>query len=76
MVALRGLTLDGLAHGGAAVGRAQDGRVVFVKAGCPGDVVNAEITADHGRYLEAAIAAARAPEIALRTVTSGALAAQ
>lgn len=56
MVALRGLTLDGLAHGGAAVARAEDGRVVFVKAGCPGDVVDAEITADHGRYLEASIA--------------------
>lgn len=53
---LRDLHVDGLAHGGAAVARASDGRVVFVAGGCPGDVVTAEITADHGRYLEAGIA--------------------
>ena len=55
MAAILGLRLDGLAHGGAAVGRAQDGRVVFVKAGCPGDIVDVEVTADHGRYLEGVI---------------------
>jgi 23S rRNA (uracil1939-C5)-methyltransferase len=56
MASIRELHLDGLAHGGLAVGRAEDGRVVFVKEGCPGDVVDAEVTADHGRYLEADIA--------------------
>jgi 23S rRNA (uracil1939-C5)-methyltransferase len=55
MAAILGLRLDGLAHGGAAVGRAQDSRVVFVKAGCPGDIVDVEVTADHGRYLEGVI---------------------
>jgi 23S rRNA (uracil1939-C5)-methyltransferase len=52
---LRDLHIDGLAHGGSAVARAADGRVVFVAAGCPGDVVTASVTADHGRYLEADI---------------------
>ena len=53
---LRDLHIDGLAHGGAAVARAADGRVVFVAGGCPGDVVTASVTTDHGRYLEADIA--------------------
>jgi 23S rRNA (uracil1939-C5)-methyltransferase len=48
--------LEGLAHGGAAVGHAADGRVVFVNGGCPGDTVELEVVADHGRYLEADIA--------------------
>jgi 23S rRNA (uracil1939-C5)-methyltransferase len=67
MAAIRGLQLDGLAHGGSAVGRAEDGRVVFVKAGCPGDVVDAEVTADHGRYLEAVIATIVTPSAERRT---------
>lgn len=45
--------IDGLAHGGAAVGRADDGRVVFVRGGCPGDVLDVTVSADKGRYLEA-----------------------
>lgn len=53
MERLTGLTIDGLAHGGSAVARATDGRVVFVRGGCPGDVVDAEVTADKGRFLEA-----------------------
>jgi 23S rRNA (uracil1939-C5)-methyltransferase len=53
---LHALHIDGLAHGGSAVARAQDGRVVFVTGACPGDVVDARITADHGRYAEADIA--------------------
>jgi len=53
---LEGLHIDGLAHGGNAVARAADGRVVFVRQGCPGDVVDVEVTADHGRYSEGVIA--------------------
>ncbi len=53
---LRDLHIDGLAHGGASVARTPDGRVVFVAGGCPGDVVTASITTDHGRYIEASIA--------------------
>ncbi len=56
MASITGLRLDGLAHGGSAVGRAEDGRVVFVRFGCPGDVVDVEVMADHGRYLEGDIA--------------------
>jgi 23S rRNA (uracil1939-C5)-methyltransferase len=66
MATLTGLTIDGLAHGGAAVARA-DGRVVFVRGGCPGDVVDAEIVADHGRYLEAEIAQIVTPSPDRRT---------
>lgn len=67
MATIGSLHLDGLAHGGSAVGRAEDGRVVFVKAGCPGDVVDVEVTADHGRYLEAAIARIVTPSAERRT---------
>jgi len=67
MATIRSLHLDGLAHGGSAVGRAEDGRVVFVKTGCPGDVVDAEVTADHGRYLEATIARIVTPSAERRT---------
>jgi 23S rRNA (uracil1939-C5)-methyltransferase len=64
---LEDLHIDGLAHGGAAVARTADGRVVFVKAGCPGDVVKATVTVDHGRYLEAEIAEITAPSPERRT---------
>jgi len=67
MASIGGLHLDGLAHGGSAVGRTEDGRVVFVKAGCPGDVVDVEVTADHGRYLEASITRVVTPSPERRT---------
>lgn len=53
---LQNVTIEGLAHGGAGVGHAADGRVVFVRASCPGDVVDVTVTADRGRYLEGDIA--------------------
>ena len=64
---LRSLHIDGLAHGGSAVARAEDGRVVFVAAGCPGDVVDAQVTTDHGRYVEAEITAIVTPSAERRT---------
>jgi 23S rRNA (uracil1939-C5)-methyltransferase len=67
MASIGGLRLDGLAHGGSAVGRAADGRVVFVKAGCPGDVVDVDVTTDHGRYLDAVIARVVDPSPERRT---------
>jgi 23S rRNA (uracil1939-C5)-methyltransferase len=67
MPLLTSLHIDGLAHGGSAVARAEDGRVVFVAAGCPGDVVDVEITVDHGRYLEAEIAQIVTPSPERRT---------
>jgi 23S rRNA (uracil1939-C5)-methyltransferase len=41
-----------MAAGGRAVARLDDGRVVFVEGAAPGDVVEAEILADKGRFLE------------------------
>ncbi len=52
---IESLHIDSLAHGGAAVGRAADGRVIFVRGGCPGDVVDAEIACDKGTFVEADI---------------------
>lgn len=47
------VSIESLAHGGDAVGRAADGRTVFVSGACPGDTVAARITSDKGRYLTA-----------------------
>lgn len=49
--------IDSLAHGGDGVGRLPDGRAVFVRASCPGDIVRIELTAykesfARGRILE------------------------
>jgi 23S rRNA (uracil1939-C5)-methyltransferase len=41
---LRTLRLDGLAFGGDAVGRDEEGRVVFVAGGAPGDLVEVKIS--------------------------------
>ncbi len=49
------LRIASLAFGGDAVARADDGRTVFVAGGCPGDLVTAQVTADHGRYLQARV---------------------
>lgn len=67
MDTLRGLHVEGLAHGGSAVARAEDGRVVFIKYGCPGDVVDVTVTADRGRFLEAEIADIITPSADRRT---------
>lgn len=64
---LRALHIDGLAHGGSAVARADDGRVIFVAGACPGDVVDAQVTADHGRYVDAEIADLVTPSPERRT---------
>ena len=45
--------LHGFAHGGEAVGRLPDGRVVFVAYAIPGEQVSVEITEDHKRYARA-----------------------
>ena len=57
------LELSGFAHGGRAIGRAEDGRVVFVEYGIPGERVIAEITNDTPGYIEAtAVLVLRASE--------------
>ncbi len=47
------LELTGFAAGGRAVGHAEDGRVVFVEYGIPGERVIAEITNDQPNMIEA-----------------------
>ncbi len=49
------LELTGFAHGGYAIGRAPDGRVVFASYGIPGERVVAEITGEAPTYLEATV---------------------
>lgn len=44
-----------LARGGRAVGRHADGRVLFVAGAVPGDVVEAEVTLESERFLEARV---------------------
>ncbi len=44
-----------LARGGRAVGRHTDGRVLFVAGGVPGDTVEAEVTLESERFLEAKV---------------------
>jgi 23S rRNA (uracil1939-C5)-methyltransferase len=45
--------LTGVASGGKALGHAEDGRVVFVEYGIPGERVVAEITREDTSYIEA-----------------------
>jgi 23S rRNA (uracil1939-C5)-methyltransferase len=47
------LTLDSLAFGGDAVGRAEDGRVVFVPGGAPGDAARVEVDEEHKSFVRA-----------------------
>jgi len=44
------MTLDSLAAGGDAVGRAPDGRVVFVPQGAPGERVRVRLTETHRQF--------------------------
>jgi 23S rRNA (uracil1939-C5)-methyltransferase len=47
------LALTGMANGGAALGRDQKGRVIFVPYAIPGETVRAEIVEDKGRFAQA-----------------------
>jgi 23S rRNA (uracil1939-C5)-methyltransferase len=47
------LRAESLAHGGDVIAKAEDGRVVFLKGAAPGDLVEAEVTQDDGRFLRA-----------------------
>ena len=47
------LTLGGPAAGGGFVARAEDGRVVFVRHGLPGERVRARLTEEHARWARA-----------------------
>jgi tRNA/tmRNA/rRNA uracil-C5-methylase (TrmA/RlmC/RlmD family) len=47
------MTLDGLAHGGSAVGRLPDGTACFVDYAIPGERVRVRVTARHRRWATA-----------------------
>lgn len=47
------IELTGFAHGGRAIGRLDDGRIVFVSYGLPGERVIAEIEEEFPTYVEA-----------------------
>jgi tRNA/tmRNA/rRNA uracil-C5-methylase (TrmA/RlmC/RlmD family) len=47
------LTVDRVAAGGACVGRAPDGRVVFVRHALPGETVRVEVTSSGSKFLRA-----------------------
>ncbi len=49
------LSIETLSYGRAAIAHADDGRVVFVEGGAPGDRVRARITRTHARHLEAEV---------------------
>jgi 23S rRNA (uracil1939-C5)-methyltransferase len=55
------LALDSLAFGGDAVGRAEDGRVVFVPGGAPGDEVEVEVAEEHRSFVRARLVRVRRP---------------
>lgn len=50
------LVIERLAYGGDSIAHLDDGRTAFVAGGVPGDIVEAVITADKGRYVSARIA--------------------
>lgn len=49
------VTIESLAHGGDAVARLDDGRVAFVRQGCPGDTAEIDIVAEHGSWVSARV---------------------
>lgn len=49
------LEIESLAYGGDAVARDADGRAVFVHGACPGDVVEARVVQDKGRFARAQV---------------------
>lgn len=49
------LSIERLAYGGDAVAAAPDGRVAFVRGGCPGDLVDVEVYEEHARFVRARI---------------------
>lgn len=49
------LHIESLAYGGDAVGHLDDGRTVFVPYGCPGDVLEVRIVADHKTFVRGEI---------------------
>ncbi|MDO5025668.1 MAG: TRAM domain-containing protein [Trueperella sp.] len=49
------LKLVDIAHGGSCVARADDGRVVFVRGGIPGETVSVQLTAERAKLAHALV---------------------
>ncbi len=49
------LHIESIAYGGDGVAHSPDGRVVFIPATCPGDVVEATVISEQSRYLRATL---------------------
>jgi 23S rRNA (uracil1939-C5)-methyltransferase len=48
--------IDGLANGGDGVGRAPDGRALFVSGAAPGDLLDVRVTEEHKTYARGVLA--------------------
>lgn len=55
------LTTDSLAAGGDAVGRGEDGRVVFVPGAAPGERVRVRLTEEHRQFARGALLSVLSP---------------
>lgn len=55
------IVLDGVAHGGEAVGRLPDGKTCFVAYGIPGERVRVEVTEDRKRWCRGRLLAVLEP---------------
>jgi 23S rRNA (uracil1939-C5)-methyltransferase len=53
--------IDGLANGGDGVGRAPDGRALFVAQTAPGDLVDVRVTEEHKTYARGVLAQLKEP---------------
>lgn len=47
--------VDRLAFGGDGIGRLEDGRTAFIAGGCPGDLVEAQLVAEHKRHVNLSV---------------------
>ena len=49
------LSIESLAYGGDSIAHLEDGRTAFVRGGCPGDLVSAEIVEERDRFVRAEV---------------------
>ena len=57
------IQVERLAYGGDGIGRLPDGRTAFIKGGCPGDVVEAQLDREHTRYVNLSVVEVIEPSI-------------
>lgn len=61
------IEVERLAYGGDGIGRLEDGRTAFVRGGCPGDVVETKLEAEHARYVNVSVVEVISPSEDRRT---------